>query len=84
MLNGLRLLSQGVGFITLGYTPGRNNDKAYWNMEYREFLGVSKRELDNVLKRYPQNVDPILIGIAAGAIDRIYREQEESEEDNGN
>lgn len=59
MMDGLTILAQGPGFVTIGYESGEANDKAAWiqrprgqklgKQPPREFLGISARDLNRIL-----------------------------------
>lgn len=69
MLIGLSVLSNGVGFIKLGFDTGRDNDKAAWNAEKgREFLGIMPADLNDILSDYPLSNDETETRHLAGSI----------------
>lgn len=53
MLDGLEVIRQGVGFITIGFSSQSNNDKAFFAKDprngSRRFLGISKTDLDRLV-----------------------------------
>lgn len=53
MLNNLRVLRHGPGFIIIGFSSIDANDKASFNkINGRDFLGISNLELGSILDRY--------------------------------
>lgn len=61
MLNNLKLLSHGRGFIRIGFDIGSANDKASWNQNpqgqksgspSRKFVGISTIDLTRILNRH--------------------------------
>ncbi len=61
MLNNLKLLSHGPGFVRIGFDSGIANDKASWNQNprgqksdspARTFVGISTADLTRILDRY--------------------------------
>lgn len=55
LLGGLQVISQGPGFVTLGFEPGTpENDKAAWNQASdngpsRSFVGLMDKELELII-----------------------------------
>lgn len=62
MLGGLSVVSHGPGYITIGFEGQAANDKAVWIQEPtgqkagkqppREFLGISAKDLNRILKSF--------------------------------
>lgn len=55
MINEIELLSHGEGFIVIGFESSTEvNDKASFNAEKgREFLGITQKDLSEILSRVP-------------------------------
>lgn len=63
MLNSLELLSHGPGYVRIGFSNSRANDKARWSQSpygeaagkrpAREFVGISQSDLNLILEKYP-------------------------------
>lgn len=62
MLNSLELLSQGPGFVRIGFTNREANNKAGYiqnprgqkaSSPARTFVGINQEDLSRILERYP-------------------------------
>lgn len=70
MLESLKILEQGAGFVTIGYEEGTpENDKAVWaersdNGPARKFMGVQDTELEQILAQVALERPTTLRGLA--------------------
>lgn len=87
MLDGLKVLSTGVGFIKIGFKPRSNeNNKASYNQRTgpgpdRIFLDIMPADLSRILQNYPIPAERrfpglVDIGIAAATIASINGDSE--------
>jgi hypothetical protein len=82
MLRDLQVLSHGRGYIKIGFTPGSfENDKAAYVAKKRQFLGVSRAELNSILSRHTIDQDireemgpSFFDSIAAGIMKGLFSE----------
>lgn len=89
MLNGLKLLDHGTGFVEIGYEFGtKNSQKAEGNIlgsyggsanpaKARNFLGITNEELQSILIKYPIITDRRFEALAlAGTVALISKEED--------
>ena len=83
MLANIRLLNHGTGFITIGFERGSvANDKAAWhkqgiNKPVRDFLGISRKELNRMLSQIT-TFSQLEVGGIVGASERDREDSETS------
>jgi hypothetical protein len=88
MIHSIKVLEHGIGFVTIGFELGRINDRAEGNItgsygrkadpnKARNFLGITRQELDSVLSRFPKPADARLKALKLIGITGLFDDEED-------